>query len=220
MRYGAGSHTLAGWYLQQFLKMGVAESTEALGLSENYVLWDSDMVLVRDFCPFNAQGQVNLMEGSYNAQNMCNRFYEQTFEKLTTLQYVYSQTGAGLTSHHLVVNRKIMREMLATMGQGRNWSTAILEASCPDLEHCGCGFSEYGSYASWMKHRHATDIKEVPRQFKRLQEEIKPPRCCPEQYAEYLKKQAEDGVIFVGFERSCAEDKDYVGAVLKDPKEK
>lgn len=45
---GASSHggrQLAGWYLQQFLKLGAAVSIPSL--STYYVVWDMDMILLR-----------------------------------------------------------------------------------------------------------------------------------------------------------------------------
>merc|ERR1719231_2150648 len=119
MRLGLGSHTMAGWYLQQFLKMGVADAAETLDLSENYVLWDSDMILLKDFCPFSAQGQANMMEGDSGPENKCNKGYQQSFEKLTGLHYAYSKKlHRGFTTHHMVVNRHNMQEMLSKMGKG------------------------------------------------------------------------------------------------------
>lgn len=45
---GASSHggrQLAGWYLQQFLKLGAAVSLPSLSMY--YVVWDMDMILLR-----------------------------------------------------------------------------------------------------------------------------------------------------------------------------
>jgi len=53
--------TMAESYHQQFLKLATAEIAARLSLSEHYVIWDSDMLLLRDFCPFNSKGQINFM---------------------------------------------------------------------------------------------------------------------------------------------------------------
>lgn len=216
LRLGLGSHTLAGWYLQQFLKMGVAEVADKLGLSDSYVLWDSDMVLLRDFCPFNAVGQVNLMEGDTGPENKCNKGYQRSFEKLTGLRYAYSKKHVkGFTTHHMVVNQSAMRDLLAHMGMksaGKHWSNAILDASCPDLETCSCGFSEYGSYASWMRHWYPEILAEIPRQYERSSKVADPDvSCCPDHYHQYFKQKLDEGLLFVSFERSCTRDKMYVG---------
>lgn len=216
MRLGLGSHTMAGWYLQQFLKMGVAEAAGQLGLSENYVIWDSDMVLLKTFCPFNVRGQANFMEGDSGPENACNKGYQRSFQQLTGLPYAYSDSHKkGFTTHHMVINQLAMRDLLNRFrhtGAGKHWSTAILEASCPNLEACSCGFSEYGSYASWMKRLYPTEFAEVPLQYERSSS-VADPRvsCCPDHYPEYFEKKAKEGLLFVSFERSCTKDKQYVG---------
>lgn len=229
MRLGLGSHTMAGWYLQQFLKMGVAEAATKLDLSENYVLWDSDMVLLRDYCPFNEQGQVNLMEGDTGPKNKCNIGYQSSFQQLTGLPYAYSENNRkaglsksgkqlwerkGFTTHHMVINQKAMLSLLTKFGQsssGGHWSTGILEASCPNLESCSCGFSEYGAYASWMKSVHPDKVAEVPLQYERSSE-VADPRisCCPDAYPAYFAKKTKQRLLFVSFERSCHKDSKYV----------
>jgi hypothetical protein len=216
MRLGLGSHTMAGWYLQQFLKMGVAEVAEKLGLSENYVIWDSDMILLRDFSPFNTRGQVNLMEGDTGPENICNKGYQESFGKLTGLSYAYSRLHKkGFTTHHMVVNQTAMRDFLRHIGtksHDEHWSNAVLEASCPNLETCSCGFSEYGSYASWMLHFHPEAMTVVPRQYERGSQIVDPNvGCCPERYPQFFKKKLDEGLLFVSFERSCTRDKTYVG---------
>jgi len=214
LRLGLGSHTMDGWYLQQFLKMGVSDVAEMLGLSDNYVLWDSDVILLRDYCPFNAQGQVTLMEGDTGPENQCNAGYQKSFERLTGLPYAYSGSNKGFTTHHMVINRHAMGELLAKIGQdarGQHWSRAILEASCPDLETCSCGFSEYGSYASWMKRQHPKDVAEVPLQYERKHHIWdSSSSCCPEDHPEYFEQKTRAGLLFVGIERSCRKDKNYV----------
>jgi len=215
MRLGLGGHTMAGWYLQQFLKMGVATAAKKLDLSENYVLWDSDMVLLRNYCPHNAQGQVNLMEGDSGKQNVCNIGYQKSFERLTGMKYAYSKAKKqGFTTHHMVINQKIMNRLLETFApkdSGKHWSTAILEASCPNLETCSCGFSEYGSYASYMKNLYPNQVAEVPLQYERSSNVADPKiSCCPEDYPKYFEEKARQRLLFVSFERSCHKDDNYV----------
>jgi len=216
MRLGLGSHTMAGWYLQQFLKMGVAEAATKLDLSENYVLWDSDMVLLRDYCPFNEQGQVNFMEGDTGPENKCNIGYQSSFQRLTGLPYAYSEKNRkGFTTHHMVINQKAIRSLLDKFGEssgGKHWSTGILEASCPNLESCSCGFSEYGAYASWMKSLHPDQVAEVPLQYERSSHVADPKiSCCPDAYPDYFVKKTKQRLLFVSFERSCHKDNKYVG---------
>lgn len=198
-QFGFGGHDLAGWYLQQFVKMGIAEAAGRLNLTTNFVIWDSDMVLLRKFHPFNEQGQANLME-SDAGRNECNENYQASFEKLTQLPYSYSSRGhRGFTTHHMVASTQHMMELLNRLGSsGQHWSQAILEASCPNLRVCSCGFSEYGAYASWMKHQHPDLVAEVPQQYKRLHRHGV---CCPADSPSLLTDQ-DSSTVFIGFERT------------------
>merc|ERR1719373_41502 len=108
-----------------------------------------------------------------------------------------------------------MRDMLRHIGrrhQGKHWSTAILEASCPNLETCSCGFSEYGSYASWMKNLYPRSLVEVPLKYERSSRVADPKfSCCPDHYPEYFQRKTNEGLLFVSFERSCKKNQKYVG---------
>jgi len=52
-----------GWYLQQFLKMGAAR--HVAGLSDHYLLWDSDMVPLKPMQWFVA-GHANRSRAVFN----------------------------------------------------------------------------------------------------------------------------------------------------------
>lgn len=197
--FGFGNHDLSGWYLQQFLKMGVAQAAGRLNLTKDYVVWDSDMVLVHNFAPFNERGQVHLMSDGNVGHQGCNARYEASFQNLTNLSYSYSQEkGEGFTSHHMVVHNDYMLGLLGKFGSsGQHWTKAILEAACPSLKMCTCSFSEYGAYASWLKHKHPDFVAEVPKGYQRLI--ANRGACCPQDWP-HLENQS-SSVVFVGFER-------------------
>lgn len=199
-QFGWGQHSLTGWYLQQFLKMGIVEAAGRLNLTKDFVVWDSDMVLVHNFAPFDDRDQTNFMEDGNRRNEGCNTRYEASFRQLTHLPYGYSQQGGtSFTSHHMVVHTDYMLELLGRLGSsGQHWTKAIIEAACPDLETCKCGFSEYGAYASWVKHQHPDIMVEVPKGFQRLQ--VGRDACCPQDSPGVLEGQPSN-VSFVGFER-------------------
>mmetsp|Transcript_11226 Transcript_11226/g.21155 ORF Transcript_11226/g.21155 Transcript_11226/m.21155 type:complete len:782 (-) Transcript_11226:80-2425(-) len=155
---------------KQFLKMGVAEAAEKLKLSENYVMWDSDMVLIRDFCPFNQEGQANFMEGLLGPENACQQGYRVAFEEMLGEKYMFS-TGArkAFNPHHMVVNATVMKSFLQSVKSrydGAHWSTTMMKAACRTLDNCTCGFSEYGAYASWMRKSEPAVFAELTNQYR------------------------------------------------------
>merc|ERR1719277_1373215 len=76
----------------------------------------------------------------------------------------------------------------------RHWSLAILKAACRSLDTCMCGFSEYGSYASWMRHTRPDMFSEVAHLYRNFTPQItrgtrsldnsatRMRACCPEAY--------------------------------------
>jgi len=162
-------HAMADKYLRQFWKMGIASLAESHHLSEDFVIWDADTVLFRDFCPLNEAGEANLMEDEL-PDKTCHDEISHTFKQLTGLDYALSdRKNKTFDSHHMVVNVNAMSGLLQTLQKSRpeaaDWSLAVLEAACPTLEKCACGFSEFGTYASWMKHQHPSLVAEVPKQL-------------------------------------------------------
>lgn len=182
---------VAGGYLQQFLKMGLSEVASKYGLSDDYVLWDSGMVLIRDFCPFNQEGQANLMESDDQPEGTCNKNYQNAFAQLTGLDYAQSErSNKAFTAHHMVVNQQTMSQLLnavrARQTNSSHWSNSILEVACPTAEVCTCGFSEFGTYASWMKRLHPASVSEVPLQISHANPQqgarAAKAQCCPSSY--------------------------------------
>lgn len=206
-RGGFGDHTIAGWYLQQFIKLGIAESSSlpGEGLSQTYLVWDSDMVLVNKFEPFDKQGRIPLMAGGdavcVASRHVCD--YWTTYKALVNepcSDSPFSQGSVrnGYVSHHMVMYKPFVLEMLeAFKGSDRSWFHRVVSSACDrGLRECECGFSEYHSMASWLKARHAHAIVDVPAAFDR---EVT--KCCPSEG--YLKLSGNAGRLFVGFEQGA-----------------
>lgn len=192
MQVRAGRHinqSLAESFHQQFLKLATAEVAQRLELTDNFVIWDADMLLLRDFCPMNAQGQINFMKDSApEHRSQCQPQHESSFHQLTGLDSAGSLTGKQVFStHHMVVNTKEMIGLLdAIRDRSRNsnshWSTAILEMACPSLRECACGISDSGFYASWMKQKLPEMVAEVEQQETKVTLP-RPDMCCPYEYS-------------------------------------
>jgi hypothetical protein len=166
----SNSSKMAGWYLQKFLKMGLAEAASLHNLGEHYVLWDSTMIMLRDFCPFDSDGRVRIMEGG---RSTCSQSHENVFSKLTGIAYTHPHhSNITFSSNHLVVSTQHMIQFLNVLRQPQegvaskgHWFYSILEVACPSLEDCDCGFPELAGYATWMQHVHPAAVAKVPRQY-------------------------------------------------------
>jgi len=165
---------LALQYFSRFLKMGLARSN--LSLSDHYAVWDSDVILLRNFCPFNTLGQAVLMEGDGSQSEQCHKYDKEAFQQMTRVDYAYSQRNHTFAAYHAVVDKQIMNHLLQELEKKspeespqQHWSISILENACMTLDSCRCGFSEYGWYTSWLKHKlvHAQfeEVKPLYRRF-------------------------------------------------------
>jgi hypothetical protein len=217
----AKSSQMARWLLQKIIKLGLAEASSKLDLGENYVIWDASTVLLRDFCPFNKDGQANLMESAMGPEGACAARHREVFLQLTGMKYQYSvKRNLTFSSNHLVVNKRSMSEFLASFQGNRSdrshvvqWSKTMFDAACPTIDDCACGFPGIAAYASWLKLRKPESISEVPRQFVdardfdliRQRGSIRPgvivrTPCCPSEHRSDLDKR--NGHLAVRFNRT------------------
>lgn len=78
--------TLAGWYLQQFLKLGAAQYLP--GLSKHFLIWDLDMILLQPLWPFyrasiSRKMRVLSLKTVVNIGGARSRGYEIAYKRLT-----------------------------------------------------------------------------------------------------------------------------------------
>ena len=153
---------LSGWYLQQFIKLGVSRY---LGdrLTENFLIWDLDMIPMREVKAFtedeppkalvNVGGKIHIHKG-----------YEVCYENLTNRTLEIAPDGTSYVTHSLSASKRHMEELLIQFEQGKgrdSWPWNILRAIDP--EYIGYGFSEYASYVTWMLHNHPDEVEVKPR---------------------------------------------------------
>lgn len=210
VKYSKIKKDMAENFHKQFMKLAVAEIASQLGLSKHYVFWEPDSVLLRDFCPFNAKGQVNLMKALGNDDRQCNAHHGSAFSQATGLQYKLTNPNQPpFSSRHMVVNQSSMMDFLSTVRARSNstnaashWSTSLLKAACPSLSACRCGFSEVGSYGSWMHRMNPLSVAEVINQEGNFVP--KKGTCCPAQNK--FTKENVQGLLSVQFERPSDPD--------------
>lgn len=184
---GFGGHSVAGWYFQQFIKLGIAATSNLPGgpLSKTYLVWDSDMIPVKPFNAFSSDGRIQMMKSDGNPchidgyKGVCH--YAATHKKLLNENCVASAEGLGFISHHMVAYRPFVRELLEALTSTANrsdpWQFLILESACETNRICNCGFSEYHSMSAWMMQHHPGAVTDVAQNF--VRKRVKGARCCP-----------------------------------------
>eukprot|EP00045_Choanoeca_perplexa_P009290 m.88843 g.88843 ORF g.88843 m.88843 type:complete len:829 (-) comp14837_c0_seq1:100-2586(-) len=213
--------TLVGWYLQQFAKL-LAFRLLGPKMPQHVLLWDGDMLMSDRYQPLTTEGQIRLHVGGLIIDD-----YSHVFHARTQLPLLFTSRWESLVTHHTVVDTGLMAMFLEDMQLA---SINISGALNPDAQGIFSlldlisdhrmlkGFSEYGSWASWLLHRHPHRVAVVPqrRWSRQLPEDLltaiaQSPRCCPTATQEgllmkYLHKTEYE---FVGFEAGhmpqCAE---------------
>merc|ERR1719456_2021024 len=93
--------------------------------------------------------------------------YGHTYRDLTGHKHVAAPGNKGYVPHHMVMHKVFLQEMLHAFGGGQDWMWRILETACNgrDVSRCQCGFSEYQSYATWMKVHHPHAVVDLAENF-------------------------------------------------------
>lgn len=142
LRRRCGSGDRAGWYFQQFLKMGICRRPD---IGTHYLVWDSDTVLLRPLGFFDAHTRVLV-----NPKPGLHPPYFRTLLRLTGIE---RQVPYSFISEHLMMSTAQMRALLELIERRHptleHWTTAVL-AAVDDADLPGSGFSEFETYGNFV----------------------------------------------------------------------
>jgi len=206
--------TRAGWYFQQFLKMGVSQHLP--NLSEHYLVWDSDMVILRPMEVLRGNKTVVQIGGHILPT------YDATYRRLfgvAPASYYDNNKQKSFIAHNMVVYKPYMRELLENLsrryGDSDSWPYHIMDQAGAGVGRESMpmyGFSEYSTYISWVKQHYPESQYILPSQrwrrdpldiVNRLTHVIGGPSdawqvCCPQPWMLWLNWLI--GFDYVGFE--------------------
>ncbi len=130
----------AGWYFQQFLKLGIAQLDT---ISNQYLIWDADCVALRKLPPFMQENTVFC-----DTTDEYNKPYFDTIENLIGIK---RQVNYSFISEHFVFDKKIVLTLLNEISKDikPNWWVDILDKVNPK-ELSLSGFSEYELYGNYL----------------------------------------------------------------------
>ncbi|MEI9933484.1 MAG: DUF6492 family protein [Ferruginibacter sp.] len=131
----------AGWYYQQFLKMGVSNYST---ISNYYLVWDADTVPLRKLKFFDDKRRtLMVMRKEYHAP------YFDTLKKLLLLD---RQVDYSFVSEHMMIRKEIMHSLIHAIEvstiNGNGWIEKILHAV--NKQEYFSGFSEYETYGNYL----------------------------------------------------------------------
>lgn len=138
---------VVGWYYQQFLKMEYARRCA----DEFYMVWDGDTVPTAAFSMFADDGMTPFLDlkQEYHAE------YFDTLGKI--LPGIRKVIGPSFISEHMLIDSKIMKDMLVEIEQNHKSDTgeevsfyeAIIKA-IPAEKMQDASFSEFETYGSYV----------------------------------------------------------------------
>ena len=139
MKYCPNKRLNIGWYFQQFLKLGFAQSKYC---KDYYVSWDADTLPLAPITFFE-EGYL-----LFNPKSEYNSNYFRTIERL----FGYGkQTEYSFIAENMIFSKNIVDEMLAKIEKsdvdGTTWMEKILVAS--DLNNSMPAFSEFETYGTY-----------------------------------------------------------------------
>jgi hypothetical protein len=146
--YSANGVDRSGWIFQQLLKLHASAMTRA----ENYLIIDSDTVLLRDIC-FLQNGRALFQQGEewHEPYNKAFRYFFGESDT-STLTYVV---------HMMLFNRKMLAEMKAEMEERhhKSWDKVYLRSIDETEQSC---VADYTTYACWVHLRHPERMRLAP----------------------------------------------------------
>lgn len=136
----------AGWYLQQFLKMGYAFSSS----TTEYLIWDADTI------PLNYLNY-------HTSDNKCiftmkDEFHKPYFDTLEKLLEYGKQTHHSFIAEHMLINKDRMIELISEIESNSSlYGSSFFEKILYSINKNNLsksGFSEFETYGSFILHNY------------------------------------------------------------------
>lgn len=131
----------AGWYLQQFLKIGYALICE----NDYYVCWDADTIPLKP---------IQMLMDNHPVFDVKNEYHLPYFRTLKRLLGIGKIEERSFISEHMIFSKEKMMSMIGEIEsnstiQGSSFWEKIINATCVvDLMHSG--FSEFETYGNFV----------------------------------------------------------------------
>jgi len=151
----------AGWYLQQFLKLGFGQYAHV----PRYVIWDADTVMLRPPV-LEKDGKV--------VMNTAKEYHQPYFDTFRRLLGVAPVLPRSMISQYMRIDSAVclqMQQEISARGQGDGWIEVLLRG-LPGTSISE--FSEYETYANYLAHINPAGIELQTSKWFRYGSEIFP----------------------------------------------
>lgn len=144
IKYKVGNIDRSGWLFQQLIKL----SGDIFVEMDDYLVIDSDTIFVNNCC-FKRDSKY-----IFYASEEWHRPYFQSFKNL--FGYL-APTKLSLTSHMMIFNRHLLREMKLEIeaSNHRVWYDKYIDSCLGEEKSC---ISDYEIYANWVIYNHGSRV--------------------------------------------------------------
>ncbi|HEY4784544.1 MAG TPA: hypothetical protein VIH57_00780 [Bacteroidales bacterium] len=129
----------AGWYFQQFLKLGFATTPYA---NNKYLVWDADTM------PTN---EITLYDDTHIYFTAKEEYHEPYFETIYRILGLKKNNDFSFIAEHMVFDTQILKKMIDDIKnsqiEGKVWYEKIINAIDPSQPN---GFSEFETYGTYV----------------------------------------------------------------------
>ena len=128
-----------GWYYQQFLKMGFADSQYA---KDYYLIWDADTLPLSQL-EFVNNGQLLFTQKK--------EYHKAYFDTIENIFHIRKNNDFSFIAEHMLIKSSIMKEIISKLSEGGNccWPFSIINHIQPQAF---LGFSEFETYGTYVSH--------------------------------------------------------------------
>lgn len=146
-------HTKAGWYFQQFLKIGFAQSNYCD--TDYYLSWDSDTIPLKSISFFD--------DDTYPYFTMKSEYHKPYFDTMERILSIGKTNPCSYIAEHMMFNKTIVCELISKIMEsgvrGDTWYEKILNSLTPE-EISPFSFSEFETYGTYCYTFHPQLYKE------------------------------------------------------------
>lgn len=146
-------HTKAGWYFQQFLKIGFALSNYCD--TDYYLSWDSDTIPLKSISFFD--------DDTYPYFTMKSEYHKPYFDTMERILSIGKTNPCSYIAEHMMFNKTIVCELISKIMEsgvrGDTWYEKILNSLTPE-EISPFSFSEFETYGTYCYTFHPQLYKE------------------------------------------------------------
>jgi glycosyltransferase involved in cell wall biosynthesis len=149
INYKVNQANRSGWLFQQLIKL----NSDSFVQSENYLVIDSDTVLINKHCFIDKQGKY-----LFQQSEEWHKPYRKTFESILKKA---PKSNLSFVSHMMIFNKKILSELKSEIEEIHNkkWDEVIIDNID---ENEMSYFSEFETYGNYIFEKYPSKINIVP----------------------------------------------------------